>query len=168
MTFTYAEVGATREEALPPGYSHLRVRRTIGHGEAAYRAAAEALMTFAMHRGIPVGVRAGADRAAEGVPVTVTLAGLVRAPCRIVWTVEEPRRTGWAYGTLAGHPESGEESFVVEHHADDAVTLTVTAFSRPALALLRPLQPLIVPLQRLYALRCAGVLRKTARAAAAS
>ncbi|ROO83583.1 uncharacterized protein (UPF0548 family) [Actinocorallia herbida] len=163
MTFTYAEVGATRAERPPSGYSHLYVRRKIGRGAQAHRTAGEALMTFAMHRRIPVGVAAEAPRAAEGVAVTVTLAGFVKAPCRIVWTVEDARRTGWAYGTLPGHPECGEESFVVEHHDDDTVTLTVTAFSRAALPLLRPFQPLIPPLQRLYALRCAGVLRGIVR-----
>ncbi|MCD0453594.1 DUF1990 domain-containing protein [Actinocorallia sp. API 0066] len=159
MTFTYPEVGATARSPLPDGYAHLYVRKEIGRGEAAYQRASEALMTFAMHRRIPVGVRASAPRAAEGVTVTVTLGGVVRAPCEIVWTADGPRRTGWAYGTLPGHPESGEESFLVELHDDGAVTLTVTAFSRPAFAPLRPFQALVPPLQRLYALRCAAVLR---------
>ena len=54
------------------------------------------------------------------------------APCRVVRVVDEPERRGFAYGTLAGHPESGEELFVLERHRDGALELAVTAFSRPA------------------------------------
>ncbi len=51
--------------------------------------------------------------------------------------MDEPRRRGFAYGTLPGHPESGEEAFIVEQHDDDSVTFTITAFSRPATWLAR-------------------------------
>ncbi|MEX5637418.1 DUF1990 family protein [Parafrankia sp. FMc2] len=34
-------------------------------------------------------------------------------------------------GALPDHPEVGEEAFVVERDADDAVWLGITAFSRP-------------------------------------
>lgn len=53
-------------------------------------------------------------------------------PCRVVSVVDEPTRKGFAYGTLPGHPERGEESFVVEYGDDDSVWLTIRAFSRPA------------------------------------
>ena len=42
----------------------------------------------------------------------------VKAPARVVYVINEKKRKGFAYGTLAGHPEPGEESFVVEL-ADD-------------------------------------------------
>ena len=84
-----------------------------------------------MHRATGVGIDHRADAAAPGVDVTVSL-GLLKAPCRVVWTLEEPRRAGWAYGTLPGHPECGEESFVVDRTGDGTVWLTITAFSRPA------------------------------------
>lgn len=48
---------------------------------------------------------------------------------------------GAAYGTLAGHPERGEELFLVEHRGDEAVTLTVRAFSRPVLWWTRAARP---------------------------
>ncbi|MEV5012000.1 DUF1990 domain-containing protein, partial [Streptomyces sp. NPDC055692] len=113
--FTYEEVGATREQGhCPPGFHPLHVRARIGEGEEVFRRASEAVMTWEMHRALGVGIEASADRAAPGVDVTVTLAGVVRAPCRVVWTEQEPRRAGWAYGTLPGHPECGEESFLVD------------------------------------------------------
>ena len=42
------------------------------------------------------------------------------------------RRYGFAYGTLPGHAESGEEQFTVEwHERDDSVRYDILAFSRP-------------------------------------
>ena len=133
MSFTYDDVGATRERGFcPPGFHPMNVRTRIGEGEDVFRRAAEAVMTWEMHRTMGVGMETAADRAAPDVDVTVTLAGVIKAPCRVVWTVEEHRRTGWAYGTLAGHPECGEESFVVDRTGDGTVWLTVHAFSRAA------------------------------------
>jgi uncharacterized protein (UPF0548 family) len=65
----------------------------------------------------------------------------VAAPCRVVYVVDDPRRSGFAYGTLPGHPESGEEAFIVEHHGDDMVSFTITAFSRPAARIARVAGP---------------------------
>jgi uncharacterized protein (UPF0548 family) len=56
----------------------------------------------------------------------------VTAPARVVYVVNEVNRKGFAYGTLPGHPESGEESFIVEHTPDGSVWLEISAFSRPA------------------------------------
>ncbi len=56
----------------------------------------------------------------------------VSLPCRVIYVVDEPLAKGFAYGTLEGSPLSGEEMFLVERAADDAVWLTVRSFSRPA------------------------------------
>jgi len=56
----------------------------------------------------------------------------VTAPARVVYVIDEPRRKGFAYGTLPGHPESGEEAFIVELDDDGSVWLRLRAFSRPA------------------------------------
>ena len=53
-------------------------------------------------------------------------------PARVVYVIDEPQRKGFAYGTLPGHPERGEEAFIVEYRNDDSVWLTIRAFSRPA------------------------------------
>ncbi len=58
-----------------------------------------------------------------------------RIPARVVYVVDEPNRRGFAYGSLPGHPERGEEAFVVERHDDESVWLVIRAFSRPANAL---------------------------------
>jgi uncharacterized protein (UPF0548 family) len=59
------------------------------------------------------------------------------APCRIVSVVDEQARWGFAYGTLSGHPEQGEEAFVVSISADETVRFEVVAFSRPGDPLVR-------------------------------
>ncbi|HEV8560641.1 MAG TPA: DUF1990 family protein [Actinophytocola sp.] len=49
------------------------------------------------------------------------------APGRVVHVVEEEHRRGFAYGTLPGHPECGEEAFLLERHADGTVTCSRTS-----------------------------------------
>jgi uncharacterized protein (UPF0548 family) len=46
-------------------------------------------------------------------------------PVLVVYVVDEPGRMGFAYGTTAEGPESGEESFILEHRDDDTVWLTI-------------------------------------------
>jgi uncharacterized protein (UPF0548 family) len=55
----------------------------------------------------------------------------IDAPVRVVEVIAEPTVQGFAYGTLAGHPESGEERFLIHHDPDDTVRATIRAFSRP-------------------------------------
>jgi len=56
----------------------------------------------------------------------------VTAPARVVYVIDKLGRKGFAYGTLPGHPEEGEESFIVEQTDDGSVWLEISAFSRPA------------------------------------
>jgi len=46
-------------------------------------------------------------------------------PVLVVYVIDEPQRIGFAYGTTADGPESGEESFILEHRDDDGVWLTI-------------------------------------------
>ncbi|GAA4891301.1 DUF1990 domain-containing protein [Streptomyces coeruleoprunus] len=167
--FSYPEVGATRSPGLPPGYQHLHHEERVGHGRAAFAAAGEAVTTWRMHRGTGARVHADVERATPGARVRIAV-GIGRlefaVPCEVVWTAYEEDRTGFAYGTLAGHPECGEEAFVVELRPDGSVWFTVTAFSRPARWYTRVAGPLVPVLQRLYARRLGGVLRRVARATA--
>jgi uncharacterized protein (UPF0548 family) len=131
LPLTYAEVGATAGP-LPAGYHHVQKSAVIGHGRCRFEDAAEAGMRWGMLRGAGLKVEATAKRAAVGSEVIVRL-GPVRAPCRVVYVVDEPDRRGFAYGTLAGHAESGEELFLVRYDpAADAVYAQVSAFSRHA------------------------------------
>lgn len=152
---TYAEVGQTAG-SLPQGFRHLRRSQVIGAGTAAFAAAAGVLLSWRVHTGAGLRVIASRPVAEPGMVVMLsTRAGPIRiaAPCRVVYTVAEPRRQGFAYGTLPGHPESGEEAFIIEHQPDDTITFTITAFSRPATATARIAGPLGRLIQRRITIR---------------
>jgi uncharacterized protein (UPF0548 family) len=156
---TYPEIGLTRTGPLPDGYRHLRYRTRLGSGAALFATAGEAVLTFRMHRATGARVRTAAGRAEPGVPLTIGL-GPVSAPCEIVWTTRTDDRIGFGYGTLPGHPATGEEAFVVERDERGEVWFAVTAFSRPAGALMRLAGPFAVLAQRAYARRLGQVLRR--------
>jgi uncharacterized protein (UPF0548 family) len=153
---------------LPGGYNHLHRRMRIGSGGQAFELAGAAVLEWRMHAGMHVRPRADWPRAEPGARVTLFL-GVGRlsltAPCEVVWMVDEPRRKGFAYGTLPGHPECGEESFIVDWTKDDFVWLTITAFSTGGRWFTRAAGPLVVPLQNAYALGCGAVLRRLIRLA---
>lgn len=129
LPFTYAEVGATAGPP-PPGYHHLHASAVIGHGRARFEEAATGVMRWGMLRGAGLRVTATTEVAAVGSEVVVGL-GPVRAPCRVVYVVDEPDRRGFAYGTLPGHAEIGEELFAVRFDpGDETVHAEISAFSR--------------------------------------
>jgi len=75
---------------------------------------------------------------------------------RIVYAVDEATelasRFGFAYGTLPGHAESGEERFTVERdRSEDEVWYIILAFSLPQKTLVRLGYPLSRRLQRSFA-----------------
>jgi uncharacterized protein (UPF0548 family) len=131
LPLTYPEVGATAGP-LPAGYHHVQKSAVIGRGRPRFEEAAGAGMRWGMLRGAGLRVQATTEHAEVGAEVIVRL-GPVRAPCRVVYVVDEPDRRGFAYGTLPGHAESGEELFLVRYDpATDSVHADVTAFSRHA------------------------------------
>ena len=145
---TYAEVGATAGE-LPAGYHHLRKSSVIGRGRERFEQAATAGMRWGMLRGAGLQVEATSPVAEVGSEVLVHLGPIV-APCRVVYVVDEAERRGFAYGTLPGHAESGEELFLVRHDPQtDEVRAEVVVFSRHATWWSRLGSPLTSLIQRL-------------------
>ena len=134
--FTYSAIGATAGSA-PPGYRHLARTWTLA---ADFDRAGERLMAWQAHEGAGLRVAASSEQAEPGAVVLMRL-GLgpvaLRIPCRVVYVIHEPDRTGFAYGTLPGHPVAGEELFVVARDGAGRVTFSVDAFSRPATTLMR-------------------------------
>jgi uncharacterized protein (UPF0548 family) len=159
---TYDRPGATRDDTLPAGYDHLDLEEPIGHGRAAFDRAVDGLLTWRMHQraGLRL-VRISAGRAAPGV-VVVVRAGPFRIPCRVVYTVDLANERGFGYGSLPGHPVSGEEAFTVRLAADGEVRARIRAFSRPAGLLPRLGGPLMPVVQRFAARRYLGALRRFA------
>jgi uncharacterized protein (UPF0548 family) len=131
LPLTYSEVGATAGP-LPAGYHHVQKSAVIGRGRSRFEDAADKGMRWGMLRGAGLRVEATTEVVAVGSEVIVHL-GPVRAPCRVVYIVDESDRRGFAYGTLPGHAESGEERFVVRYNPPtDEVYADVLAFSRHA------------------------------------
>jgi uncharacterized protein (UPF0548 family) len=133
--FTYSEVGQSASPDLPAGYHHQRATAVVGRGGDAWAKAKAGLLTWQAHR------RAGLQVYPPDAPIdagTVVLSTVrfgpvfVVIPCRVVYKTDEPARFGFAYGTLPGHPEQGEEAFHVAQVVDGTVNFEVVAFSRPA------------------------------------
>ncbi|RKS93719.1 uncharacterized protein (UPF0548 family) [Microbacterium sp. AG790] len=55
----------------------------------------------------------------------------IREPVEVVEVVQTSDRVGFAYRTLAGHPVSGEEAFIV-HRDHEHVVLTIRSLARAA------------------------------------
>lgn len=133
---------------------HNRVR--LGTGEEVFARAKEALCGWRMFDVGWVGIQR------PDTPIEVGNAVAVLGnhygfwslnACRIVYLVEdddEVRRSGFAYGTLPEHAESGEERFTVEWNQDDEVWYDVYAFSKPNNALARLGKPFARGLQRRF------------------
>lgn len=135
LPLTYWERGATDWKRLPAGYEHAVTRGALGRGDAAWAAAKHALRTWKV---VPEGdwvelypeprVRPGAQ-----VMVCFRLFGAWwTSPCRVVYVIDEPNRFGFAYGTLPGHVEQGEERFLIERDpVTDEVSYSVRVMARP-------------------------------------
>ena len=165
--FTYPEVGATN--ATPPqSYTIDHNRIQLGEGEATFTRAVEALKNWQQFdlgwvTIVPRGV---------AVEIGATVAVKARAfgmwslnACRVVYVINEPRRFGFAYGTLPDHVECGEERFLIEWLPDNTVWYDILAFSRPQHPLVKLSVPLARMLQKRFARDSLGGLSRSCRAA---
>lgn len=150
LDLTYPEVGATSglpRSLFPTPHSYAidHTRVDLGAGAATFASATAALRRWqqfnlgwieAFPANTPLAV-------GETVLVLARVGGLWWAnAARIVYAVNEDsdaaRRFGFAYGTLPGHVESGEERFLIEwDRATDRVYFDIVAFSRPRHLLVR-------------------------------
>jgi uncharacterized protein (UPF0548 family) len=142
---TYSDIGATLAGKQPEGFHHDRYETVLGNGPDTFRRAVAGLKNWAAHR-LP-GVRVFPDNQEirTGATVIVTLGTPIvalAAPCRIVSVIDEQTRWGFAYGTLPGHPEQGEEAFVVSMSPDQIVRFEIEAFSRPGDPIVRLSDPI--------------------------
>jgi uncharacterized protein (UPF0548 family) len=131
---TYPEVGATLRGEHPEGYRHDTYEVELGNGRTVFKRASTGLRTWKGHEVPGIDVIPHSTPIEPGSTVIVTLGTpwlALAAPCRIVGVIDEPDRWGFAYGTLPGHPEQGEEAFVMSIDSDDGVRFRITAFSRP-------------------------------------
>jgi uncharacterized protein (UPF0548 family) len=133
-SLTYPEVTATEAAELPSGYGYLHESTCVGKGRPAWERLCEALLSWELHREAQMIL--ATSRPCVEVGCTVVNAAAVGpvaliAPCRVVALVDQPGSRGFAYGTLPGHPLTGEEQFTVELRDDASVHLRIRSFSRP-------------------------------------
>ena len=159
LELTYGAVGATADpfaaSSPPEGYRGMEKAARIGAGSAHFAAAADAVLAWGVQRNSGFGIK-GSQAVIEGSTVILLVPfGPFRVPAaaRVVYVLREPRRVGFAYGTLPGHPENGEEAFLVEHRDDDSVWIDIRAFSRPANRLWWLVSPVLRLTQEFYTRR---------------
>jgi uncharacterized protein (UPF0548 family) len=134
VPFNYPHVGALVRDEHPPGYEHFSYRAVLG-GPDHFPVAAEDLLSWRMHQRSGIRVTASAPTAARGTVLVQRFRigpVVLVAPVRVIDVLAEVDRVGLVYGTLRGHPEQGEERFVVERGPGGQVTLTINGFVRPA------------------------------------
>ncbi len=137
LAFTYPDVGASKRK--PPArfnVDHTRVR--LGSGRAAFEAGRESLRRWKQFdlRWVTAGPPETPIETGQVIAVWATILGVsVINACRIIYVDYDDgpiTRFGFAYGTLPGHIESGEERFLVEwDRASNEVYYDILAFSRP-------------------------------------
>ena len=137
------------DTASAKGFGTLTISTRLARRD--FEAAERDLLEWWMHS------RAGLRVGASDIPLRPGTVVLMRwgpgplsvpIPCRVVTVIDEPRRRGFTYGTLPGHPEAGEESFVLEHLDDGSVRFVITARSRPASTPARLVGPIAGAAQR--------------------
>lgn len=172
LDFSYSAVGASA--ATPPaGFVVDRTRIKLGEGEAVYESASAALRRWDHFRLAWVDVWSPETplEAGEVVAVMGRALGLWWLNCcRIVYVVNETgpiRKFGFAYGTLPGHVESGEERFVIEwNQGDNSVWYDILAFSRPSQVLIRLGSPIVRRMQKRFGRDSAAAVFRSVNGAA--
>ena len=134
LPFTYTQHQASRENKPVSGFDNDYLRVAIGSGSADFERAKMAIRAWQM---FPRAWTRILPENALLVPGTVVamyarFMGIWwRNACRIVYAIDTPDRFGFAYGTLPGHVECGEELFQVGIDPDGTVWYELRAFSRP-------------------------------------
>lgn len=148
LPLSYPEHGGTKS-IFPTGYDHDYNKTLLGKGEAIFQKAKIALSNWQMFPKPWTQIVPKKAPIQKGVEVGVFfhLFGLWwKNACRIVYTIDEEKRFGFAYGTLTAHVEQGEECFWVEIDDAGKVWYHIQAFSKPRFWLTR----LGYPIARYY------------------
>jgi uncharacterized protein (UPF0548 family) len=146
QAITYDRAGATLD-----GGGRCR-QLDVGTGERVFQAAVAAVRSWAPQRAIGAVIHPCDATVEMGATVLVVLRlgpFTAVAPDRVVRVVDEPRRFAYAYGTLPGHPERGEESITIEHLDSGVVRASIRILAGPGTPLTWVGAPLVRALQRL-------------------
>jgi uncharacterized protein (UPF0548 family) len=178
LAFSHPEVGATGEldaplpDSLTPTYDLDHHRFPLGTGRELFERACGALGSWQQFEIPWLELHGGSSPVHRGQAVatlTRVLGLWFLNPCRVVYARfpaanEAVDVCAFAYGTLEGHVECGEERFVVRYDpASGVVHYEVAAFSRPAVLLTRLGYPLARRLQRQFAAASAEAMTRAVR-----
>ena len=169
LPFSYSAVGATATTP-PAGYVVDHTRIKLGEGESVFRSAKSALQRWEHFRlgwvetwppNVPI-------NSSEVVVILGRAGGLWWLnSCRIVYVVDESgpiSKFGFAYGTLPGHAESGEERFMIEwDRGENIVWYDILAFSKPNHFLARLAYPVTRWTQKQFGRDSAAAMLKAVR-----
>jgi len=166
LDFSCSAVGATAKNP-PPGYVVDHTRVCLGNGERVFSAAKAALRRWEQFQlgWLEAWSSQTPIHSGEVVAVIAHVAGFwwLNA-CRIVYVVDENvpiHRFGFAYGTLPGHLESGEERFLLEWDQNGgSVWYDILAFSRPNHLLAKIGYPFVRRMQRRFGRESAAAMRR--------
>ena len=153
LPFSYVSVGCTQKEIPVSGFDNDFNSIELGQGEAVWEAAKEAIRQWKMFPGgwACIWPERTPIREGEVVAMQAKVMGLWWLnTCRIVYVIDIQDKFGFAYGTLPGHAECGEELFMVERTADGTVRYVIKAFSRPRVWIARLGYPIARAQQRRF------------------
>ena len=131
--FSYGYVGSTKGE-FPLGFDHDQNKVLLGQGEACFAKAKQCIQRWYMFPSswTLIFPKQSAIQKDTTVGMAFRLLGIWWVnSCRIVYTIDELHRFGFAYGTLPAHIERGEELFLVEMDEEGKVWYHIQAFSKP-------------------------------------
>ncbi len=156
LAVTYEAVGVTKnltEANAPKGFVVDHTRALLGTGPEVFQTAKAALSRWQHYEFdwleiYPQNVPLETERVVGTVAKAMGLWWV--NVCKIVYTLDEPTRFGFAYGTMPEHVECGEERFLLELHDNGEVWYDIHAFSRPYHWMTKLGYPLVRRLQKRF------------------
>lgn len=160
LSFTYPDVGSTAT-APPANYVVDHTRVLLGTAEQAFQVAKTSLEGWRQFdlgwlKAFPTDTPIRSGEVVAVVAHTFGIWSLNSA--QIVYVIDEPRKFGFAYGTLPGHIEMGEERFMVEIADDGSVWYDILAFSQPRHLLTKLGYPFVRRLQKRFGRESAAAM----------
>ena len=152
LPYSYPEIGASKNERTK-GYDNDHNKMLLGKGDTIWENAKNALKNWQQFPEEWTTVLPPKTPLENGKVVAVffRLFGLWwMNAARIVYTLDDDRRFGFAYGTLPGHVERGEECFWIEKEADGSIYYHIRAFSKPRFWLVKLGYPVARAYQRKF------------------
>ncbi|MEV0893795.1 DUF1990 domain-containing protein [Promicromonospora sp. NPDC050262] len=167
-TRNYSVVGATapatKQWHPPAGWRAYEHTVQIGSGDELWDAASAAVLSWGIKTRSGFAVDPPLEPGQSARPGErywlIARIGVIRVrePVEIITTVSTDNRAALAYGTLEGHPVSGEEAFIVHQDDDGTVSLTLRSLTRAGRGVWRGAFPVILVAQRIYRRRYLRVL----------